>query len=100
MLIKGMRYQPAQALEYGLVHRVIPAAELDAEAHKYAQSLAAQAPLAVQHIKRLVRAAFETPGREGLALERELFLELAHTEDAKEGIGAFFEGRKPAFTGR
>lgn len=100
MLMKGMRYTPQQALELGIVHRVIPADELDAEAAKYAQSLAAQAPLAVQAIKRLVRASFEMSGEAGLALEKELFLDLAASEDAKEGISAFFEGRKPSFTGR
>jgi enoyl-CoA hydratase/carnithine racemase len=99
MLLKGMRYNAQTALELGLVHRVYAAEQLDDEARKYARSLAAQAPLAVQAIKRLVRASFETPGQEGLELERKLFLELARSEDAKEGIGAFFEGRKPTFTG-
>ncbi len=99
MLIKGMRYTPQQAHELGIVHKVVPADELDAEVAKYARSLAAQAPLAVQAIKRLVRASFEQPGESGLALEKELFLELAASGDAKEGIAAFFEGRKPAFSG-
>ena len=98
MLMKGMRYTPDQALEIGLVHRVVEASELDAEARKYAASLAAQAPLALQYIKQLVRAAFETPAA-GLDLEKELFERLVTTADAKEGIAAFFEGRKAAFTG-
>lgn len=99
MLVKGMRYSPEVALEIGLVHRVIESDQLDAEALKYAQSLAAQAPLAVQHIKRLVRAAFEIPGEQGLELEKQLFEQLVTSADAKEGIAAFFEGRKPSFTG-
>lgn len=99
MLMKGMRYQPAQALELGLVHQVVPGEELDASTATYARSLAAQAPLAVQAIKRLVRASYETPGEAGLELEKELFIELAQSEDAQEGISAFFAGRKPSFTG-
>lgn len=99
MLLKGMRYGPEQALELGLVHRIHDPAELDAQALKYAHGLALQAPIAVQSIKRLVRAAFESPGEQGLELERELFLKVAASSDAKEGIGAFFEGRKPDFTG-
>lgn len=99
MLLKGMRYTAEQALELGLVHRIYDPAEIDAQAIKYAHSLAAQAPLAVQYIKRLVRAAFESPGPEGLELERELFAKLVQSSDAREGIGAFFEGRKPEFTG-
>lgn len=99
MLLKGMRYDAKTALEIGLVHQVLAPADLDAAALKYAHGLANQAPLAVQAIKRLVRASYETPGQAGLELERKLFLELAASEDAKEGIGAFFEGRKPSFTG-
>lgn len=100
MLIKGMRYNPQKALELGLVHRIFPQTDLYAEALKYTKSLAAQAPCAVQSIKRLIRAAYETPGPDGLDLERELFMKLVRTEDAQEGIKAFFEGRKPAFQGR
>lgn len=100
MLIKGMRYSPAKALELGLVHKVHPAEELHAQALKYAASLAAQAPLAVQYIKRLIRASYEMPGEAGLELERELFMKLVPSDDAQEGIAAFFEGRKPSFRGR
>lgn len=99
MLLKGMRYTPDKALELGLVHKVIEADKLQEEARAYAQSLAKQAPLAVQRIKRLIRAAFETPGEEGLRLEKELFREVLLSQDAKEGINAFFEGRKPSFSG-
>jgi enoyl-CoA hydratase/carnithine racemase len=98
MLLKGMRYSPDVAAEIGIVHKVFEQDALDAEALKYATSLAAQAPLAVQYIKQLVRAAFETPA-DGLQLEKDLFEKLAQTADAKEGISAFFEGRKANFTG-
>ncbi|MBC7644209.1 MAG: enoyl-CoA hydratase/isomerase family protein [Thermoleophilia bacterium] len=100
MLMKGMRYDAKTALSLGIVHKIYAPDALDAEARKYASSLAAQAPLALRHIKRLITAAFETPGQAGLELERELFLDLARSSDAQEGISAFFEGRKPAFTGK
>jgi enoyl-CoA hydratase len=99
MLLKGMRYNAEKALDLGIVHKVFAPDEIEAKTLAYAQGLAAQAPLALRAIKRLVRAAFETPGDTGLALEKELFLGLATSADAQEGIGAFFEGRKPAFTG-
>lgn len=99
MLMKGMRYDAKTALSLGIVHKIFAPDQLDAEARKYAASLAAQAPLALRHIKRLVRAAFETPGTAGLELERELFLDVAQSNDSQEGIAAFFEGRKAAFTG-
>lgn len=99
MLLKGMRYQPTKALELNLVHKVFPADEFDNQVLKFASSLAAQAPLAVQSIKRLIRASYNSPGQTGLELERELFLKVARTADSKEGIDAFFSGRKPTFHG-
>lgn len=99
MLIKGMRYQAEKALELNLVHKVTDPNSLDEVARKYADSLAKQAPLAVQHIKRLIRISFTAPGTAGLDTERELFLEVARSKDAKEGIDAFFNGRAANFTG-
>ncbi len=99
MILKGMRYDPQAALELGLVHRLVPAGELDAHCAKYAASLAAQAPLALQAAKRAIRAAFEQPGDAGLELERAEFAKLVLSSDAAEGLGAFLEGRKPSFTG-
>jgi enoyl-CoA hydratase len=95
-----MRYDPDTALQLGLLHRVVGPAELRTEALTYAASLAAQALLALQSIKRLIRASFEAPGREGLELERDLFLELVRSDDAREGVGAFLGGRKPSFSAR
>ncbi len=99
MIMKGMRYDAATALAKGLVHEVVPADEIVATVEKRAASLAAQAPRALRHIKVLVRAAFEQPGREGLELERELFRDLLGTKDATEGIAAVTENRRAAFTG-
>ena len=90
--MKGMRYGPDQALELGLLHKVVEAEDLDAEAVKYAQGLARQAPLAAQAIKRLVRAAFELPGDQALEREREEFVQVVQSSDAREGIPVL---RKP-----
>lgn len=100
MLMKGMRYDAAKALELGLVHQVVPAGELHEAGAKYAKGLGFQAPRALRHIKTLVRAAFEQPGEAGLDLERELFRDLLTTGDVKDGIGAAIENRRAAFTGR
>lgn len=100
MIMKGMRYDAPTALAKGLVHEVVPAAELVATVEKRAASLAAQAPRALRHVKTLVRAAFEQPGQPGLELERELFRDLLTTSDVKEGIAAATENRRPSFSGR
>ena len=58
------------------------------------------ASMAVGHIKRAVQSGIELPLEAGLALERELQAKLFSSQDAKEGIAAFVEKRKPSFSGR
>jgi enoyl-CoA hydratase/carnithine racemase len=58
------------------------------------------ASMAVGHIKRAVQTGLEVPLEAGLALERELQAKLFSSSDAKEGIAAFVEKRKPSFTGK
>ena len=99
MIMKGMRYDAQGALAKGIVHEVVPAAELTATIAKRAASLAAQAPIALRHVKTLIRAAFEQPGQPGLDLERKLFRNLLATSDAQEGIAAITQNRRAAFTG-
>jgi enoyl-CoA hydratase/carnithine racemase len=59
-----------------------------------------RAPLAVGHIKRAVQSGAELPLEYGLALERELQAKLFASDDAREGLAAFVEKRKPTFRGR
>lgn len=99
MIMKGMRYDAQTALAKGLVHEVVAADELVATVEQRAASLAAQAPVALRHIKTLIRTAFTQPGPTGLELERELFRDLLATQDVKEGITAATENRRAAFTG-
>ena len=74
--------------------RVVPAAM---EAF-LAEKIAALSPVAVAMAKRAVNAAFETTLTEGVRAERALFLSLFGTPDQREGMAAFAEKRKPAFT--
>jgi enoyl-CoA hydratase len=66
----------------------------------YASALAHGPARAVNLIKRSVMEGVEEPLTSGLALERELQNRLFITEDAKEGLAAFSEKRKPNFKGR
>jgi enoyl-CoA hydratase len=59
-----------------------------------------RASKAVGHIKRAVQSGLEMSFAEGLSLERELQQRLFESEDAREGISANLEKRKPSFTGR
>jgi enoyl-CoA hydratase len=100
MILTARMMDAAEAERAGLVSRVVPADKLVDEALAAAAKIAGQSPLAVAMAKELVDAAYETTLTAGVALERRLFHSLFAFEDQKEGMAAFVEKRKPAFTGR
>ena len=100
LMITGRLLTPEEALAIGLVNYVYPQATFAADVAKYAQALAEGPARAISLIKRSVVEGVESPLVSGLALERELQNRLFVTEDAKEGLAAFAEKRKPAFKGR
>jgi enoyl-CoA hydratase/carnithine racemase len=88
------------ALEMGLVSRVVPADELMSEARAKAEKLAAKAPHYVRMAKLLVGQSLENSLTDHLQLERHGIADSMATEDLREGVTAFFEGREATFTGR
>ncbi len=100
MVINNRTLTAAEALQFGLVNRVVPVdGYLDA-ALAFAEEVASRAPLAVRMAKDAVNAAFETTLTEGLRAERRNFYPLFSTEDQKEGMKAFIEKRKPNWKGK
>jgi enoyl-CoA hydratase len=89
-----------EAERSGLVARVVPAADLIAEALAVAAQIAAKSQLAVMAAKEAVHRADELSLSEGVLFERRLFQGLFATEDQKEGMRAFLEKRPPRFTDR
>ncbi|HMT42093.1 enoyl-CoA hydratase-related protein, partial [Sphingorhabdus sp.] len=85
MCLTGRNMDAAEAESAGLVARVVPAADLDAEALKSAEAIASMAPLAAIAAKEMVNAAFETTLQQGVIFERRLFHGLFGSEDQKEG---------------
>ena len=100
LVLTGAPVGAADALAIGLVNRVVPAAELMAEARKLAAQLAGNAPIAMRYIIDAVNKGLEMPFAEACAFEATLFGLVASTDDMREGTKAFLEKRKPAFTGR
>ena len=99
MALSAQRIAAAEALQWGLVSRVVPGPELLAAALDLAQAIAANAPLSVRAILRAVREGRQLPLAQGLALERELFTTIRATADRAEGRAAFRERRTPDFKG-
>jgi enoyl-CoA hydratase/carnithine racemase len=89
-----------EALALGLVTRVVPDANLDAELEALTAQLSALSPLALRLGKEAVYTLCEMEYATSLRYLREMIVLMALTDDAKEGIRAFFEKRSPAWTGR
>jgi len=100
LMVTGRTVTPAEALELGIVNTLFPADELRDKTLEYAHGLAAGATKAIGNIKLAVHEGLAAGLEDGLERERELVEELFWSEDGREGIAAFAEKRKPAFSGR
>jgi enoyl-CoA hydratase len=100
LVLTGRMMDAAEAERAGLVARVVPAASLMEEAMKVAETIAGLSLPSVLAGKEAVNRAFESSLAEGLTFERRIFHSLFATEDQKEGMKAFVEKRKPAWTNR
>ena len=100
LMITGRLLSPEEAQHIGLVNHVYPKETFAEELKAYAGGLAHGPSRAISLIKRSVMEGIEMPLDAGLSLERELQNRLFVTEDAKEGLAAFIEKRKPTFKGR
>jgi len=100
MLLLGERLDAQQALQAGIVNRVVPAAEFDAFVDDWAGKLASKSPLVMRLGKEAMRRQMDMPLDDALDyLRAQLSLTLS-TEDIVEGVTAFFEKRPPQWKGR
>jgi enoyl-CoA hydratase len=100
MCLTGRMMDAAEAERSGLVTRVVPLADLLADALKTAETIAAMPPMAAVANKEMVNAAFETTLDQGLLFERRVFQILTASEDKAEGMKAFIEKRPGVWKGR
>ena len=97
MNLTGRLMDATEAERCGLVARILPAADLIAEALKTARTIAGKSALAVLAAKEAVNRATESSLAEGLLFERRLFHAMFATDDSREGMAAFLEKRQPRF---
>jgi len=100
VILNDRKLNAQEALQYGLVNRVIPVNNYLNEALRLADEIASRAPLAVRTAKKMINASYEHFLTEGLAEEKQVFYNLFASEDQKEGMQAFIEKRKPNWTGK
>ena len=97
MMLTGKWVSASEALEIGLVNRVVAQTEVVEEALSLARQIEKLSAAAIRACLKAVTVGIELPFEEGLALERELFAELFAGEDVREGTRAFLEKREPQF---
>ncbi len=100
LTLTNRRLSAQEALEWGIVTRVVPDEDLSEEATTLASQLAAGAPKALGAAKRLLRSSWTETLETQMENETQSIAEMARTSDAREGIAAFLEKRQAEFTGQ
>lgn len=100
IILTGRPFSAAEALEWGVLNRVVEADQLAGAALDTAKAIAANAPMSVRQAKKSIHLGLQADLRTGLRIEVEAYNRLVGTEDRMEGIRAFNEKRKPQFRNR
>ena len=100
MLLTGLPVDAQKAARIGLVNEVVAATDLLSAAARIAAAIGANGPVAVRMAKEAACRGLEMPLEKGLELESDLLTLVQGTDDAKEGVRAFIEKRKPVWTGQ
>jgi enoyl-CoA hydratase/carnithine racemase len=95
LLLFGELISAPAAQDMGLINKVVPADDLEMEARRWAAVLAAKSPIAVQNAKSAFYTAADLTYDKAFAYMNEAFARLCASQDAKEGVSAFLEKRKP-----
>jgi enoyl-CoA hydratase len=100
MIMLGGIINAEKAERIGILNKVVPEGELEAEVKAFAGKLMAQPAMAIRAAKIAMRKGLNVSLKDGLQIEQNLFCMLFGTEDQKEGMAAFLEKRKATFTGK
>ena len=101
MMVTGRLISFEQGMELGIINDVLEGDDFVDQIHQYATQFCPpnRASKAVGRIKRAVQSGAEIPFESGLALEREMQQQLFQSQDAREGLSAYMDKRKPEFSG-
>jgi enoyl-CoA hydratase/carnithine racemase len=101
LMVTGRLLSFEEGLDLGLVNNILDGDDFMGQIHDFAKQFCPpnMAAKAVGRIKRAVQSGAEIPFESGLAIERELQQQLFQSEDAREGLNAYIEKRKPEFKG-
>jgi len=97
LLFYGNLISASEALALGLINKIVPNDELETEARRWAEELAQKSPLALQIAKRAFYHSEDMGYEKQFAYMNEAFARLCSTADAKEGVQAFFDKRRPVW---
>lgn len=100
LLLTGEPVTADEALQIGLVSKVVEHSELRLEAAALAERIAERGPIAVRYAKEAIHRGMEMPLEQALRYETDLTIILQTTEDRAEGVRAFLEKRRPQFKGK
>jgi enoyl-CoA hydratase/carnithine racemase len=100
LLFFGELIKAPQALEIGLINRVVPKDDLENEGLCWAENLACKSPVALQNAKQAFYASGDMTYTQQFDFMNEAFARLCSTHDAREGVKAFFEKRPPRWQGK
>jgi enoyl-CoA hydratase/carnithine racemase len=100
MILTAETITAKEALEIGLISKIVPQEKLMAEADALAVTITAKAPVALRFIKEAVNKGLDLTLEQGLRLEADLYFLIHTTKDRTEGIKAFLEKRTPNFEGK
>jgi enoyl-CoA hydratase len=98
IVLSGKPIGAQEALQFGLVSKVLPPEQLVDKTIELAEQIAAHSPIIVQMAKEAVNTSFETTLAEGMHFEKRMFHQTFSTSDRREGMTAFIEKRPPNFS--
>jgi enoyl-CoA hydratase/carnithine racemase len=100
IVLSGGMVKAEDALQMGLVNRIVPSEKLESITMKLAGEIARKSPYTTKVAKRVVRGALELPFSEGILMERSEFVALFDTEDKEIGVRSFLERSDADWVGR